>query len=87
VQQQRSSPRPPQPRLPSRVTLRLNGREYVGEGMTRLEALAEAVEQCAPLLREALQAKRAREAQAPAPQPASPPRKPYSKARQLGGRA
>lgn len=62
-----SSPRPPAPtprpaRLPSRVTFRLNGREYVGEGMTRLEALAEAVEQCAPLLRDALQAKRAREA-------------------------
>lgn len=67
MQQQRSShptrpARPVRPApMPSRVTLRLNGKEYVGEGVTRLEAFAVAVEQCAPLLREALQAKRQRE--------------------------
>lgn len=62
--EQRSSPRPPAApaRLPSRVTFRLGGVEYVGEGINRLEAFAVAVEKCAPQLRAALRAKREREA-------------------------
>lgn len=48
--------------LPSRVTFKIAGQTFTGEGLTRLEAFAVAVEQAAPLLREALRAKRAREA-------------------------
>lgn len=63
---QRSSGGPPRvkpaPPMPARVTLRLNGREYVGEGVTRLEAFAVAVQQCAPQLRDALRQRREREA-------------------------
>lgn len=66
--QQRSSPTPPrgnpQPPVPppSRFTIRIGEQTFTGDGATRLEAFAHAVQQAQPLLREALRTRQSRTA-------------------------